>query len=148
MAIVRFIDPCVIGADWCVLQGMLRDVPFGESCPTTVPHISFQWRKRDAALTSGEQSQVDAVRTMLQAYLDAEESCADLRATYSFYLTLGAGLVRTATVWLNGPTVAGKQRQVWGRWTKQRTAFTEQEQTALDAVVAMLAGYLATEEPL
>lgn len=151
MATTRVVGTCLIGADWCGLRGDLQDVPFtgGGSCPATLPHVRFEWSKSESALTSGEQSQVDAARTMLQGKLNAEETCADLRSVAYFYLVLGAsGIVQSVTAWLNGPTVAGKPRQVWARWSKMRSAFSGSERTELDGVVSMLGDYLDAEEPL
>jgi hypothetical protein len=141
----------LIGSDWSVLRGALFTIPFtgGGSCPSTLPPVHYEWTKADAGLTAGEQSDVAAVRTMLQGKLDAEEACSDLRDVRYWQMTLdGSGFVQSVTAWLNGPTVGGVQRQMWARWSKQRTGFSVGERSDLDAVVSFLGDYLIAEEPL
>jgi hypothetical protein len=146
----RVVGTSLLSSTSCALRGVLLDVAFaGGSCPATLPHVTFEWSKAVTALSGGEQTQVNGARTMLQGKLDAEESCADLRAVNYFQLTLDAGgAVQSVTAWLNGPTVGGKQRQLWARWSKQRSAFSGGEQSQLDAVATLLGGYLTSEEPL
>jgi hypothetical protein len=129
------------------LRGSVTDVP--DSCATVIPYVAYEYSKTLSAMTGPEQAAVDECRDMLQGYVDAEESCVARRVVREFHMSLiaASGEVNQLRAYVDGPSIGPRVLGLWS-WGKGRTAFSPGERAQLDAVVALAASYMESEEPV
>lgn len=146
MALSRIVGTCILTETAVVLRGSVREVP--DTCATVIPYAAYSYSKSLVDMSAPEQAEVEAVRTMLEAYVVAEESCEDRRTVREYHMSApSAGPVSQVRAYVDGPSIGPRVLQLWG-WGKGRADFSSGERDQLDDLVALVVGYMESEEPV